>query len=62
MKSKLVERLLKNYAITRAQAVQVANIAPTTEEELRTILGTRTTDLTDEQISEIVAIIIKSRS
>ncbi|MHA1961685.1 MAG: RNA polymerase Rpb4 family protein [Candidatus Thorarchaeota archaeon] len=59
---KLVERLLKNYAITRAQAVQVANIAPTTEEELRTILGTRTTDLTDEQISEIVAIIIKSRS
>ncbi|UCE09441.1 MAG: hypothetical protein JSW61_10775 [Candidatus Thorarchaeota archaeon] len=59
---RLVERLLKSYDITRSQAVQVANIAPTTVEELRSILGTRTTDLTDEQIAEIVDIVIKSRS
>ncbi len=59
---KLVERLMRNYEITRAQAVQVANIAPTTTEELRTILDARTTDLTDEQLGEIVEIVKKSRS
>ncbi len=59
---KLVERLVKKYGITRAQAVQVANIAPTTLEELRTILDARTTNLTDEQLAEIVEIVKKSRS
>ena len=59
---KLVERLEKTYEISKAQAVQIANIAPTSVEELRTILDTRTTDLTDEQLIEIVDMVIKSRS
>ena len=59
---KLVERLIKNYGISRAQAVQVVNIAPITEEELKTILDARSTNLTDEQIIEIVDLVIKNRS
>ena len=59
---KLIERLEKNYEISRSQAVQIANIAPTSIEELRTILDTRTTDLTEEQLIEIVDMVIKSRS
>ncbi|MBD3405998.1 MAG: hypothetical protein GF411_07735 [Candidatus Lokiarchaeota archaeon] len=53
---KLVERLMKNYEITRSQAVQVINLAPTTEEELKTILDPRSVELTDEQYAEIVEI------
>ncbi|MHA2379512.1 MAG: RNA polymerase Rpb4 family protein [Candidatus Thorarchaeota archaeon] len=59
---KLVDRLIKNFGLTRAQAVQVVNIAPTTVEELRTILDARSTDVTDEQISEIVQIVSKATS
>jgi len=59
---KLVERLMKNYELSRAQAVQIVNIAPVNPEELKTILGSRTTDLTDEQLIEIVDIIINKRS
>ncbi|NHJ12606.1 MAG: hypothetical protein EAX95_02975 [Candidatus Thorarchaeota archaeon] len=57
---KLTERLMKSYDISRALAVQVINIAPTTVEEMRTILDARSTDLTDEQIQEIVEIIEKA--
>jgi DNA-directed RNA polymerase subunit F len=60
--TKLVERLLKNYEISRAQAVQVVNIAPITVEELRSILDARSTSLTDEQMIEIVDLVIKNRS
>ena len=56
---KLVERLIKNYNVSRTQAVQVANIAPTTPEEMRSILDARSTDLTDEQVQEIVDIVTK---
>ncbi|MHA2143418.1 MAG: RNA polymerase Rpb4 family protein [Candidatus Thorarchaeota archaeon] len=56
---KLLTRLIKNYSLTRAQAVQVVNIAPTTAEEMRTILDARSTDLDDEKISEIVEIVKK---
>ncbi len=59
---KTVERLMKNYALSRAQAVQLVNIAPNTEEEMKTVLDTRKTDLTDDQIAEIVEIIQKARS
>ncbi|MFW9799214.1 MAG: RNA polymerase Rpb4 family protein [Candidatus Thorarchaeota archaeon] len=59
---KLVERLIKNFGITRAQAVQVVNIAPTTVEELRTILDARSTSITDEQILEIAEIVKKATS
>ncbi|TXT56509.1 MAG: hypothetical protein BAJATHORv1_20098 [Candidatus Thorarchaeota archaeon] len=51
---KLVDRLMRNYEITRAQAVQVINIAPTSEEELKTLLDPRSVELTDEQYTEIV--------
>ena len=60
--TKLVERLIKNYEITRAQAVQIVNIAPTSAEEVKTIVDTRSTSLTDEQILEIVDLVLKSRS
>jgi DNA-directed RNA polymerase subunit F len=59
---KVVERIIKNYDLTRSQAVQIVNIAPTTVEELKSILSSRTTSLTDEQLIEIVDLIVKSRS
>lgn len=59
---KVVDKLLKSYDLTRSQAVQIVNIAPTTVEELKSILSSRSTSLTDEQIIEIVDLIIKSRS
>ncbi|MFW9926214.1 MAG: RNA polymerase Rpb4 family protein [Candidatus Thorarchaeota archaeon] len=59
---KVVDKLLKTYDLTRSQAVQIVNIAPTTVEELKSILSSRSTSLTDEQIIEIVDLIIKSRS
>jgi DNA-directed RNA polymerase subunit F len=59
---KLVERLIKKYNISRAQAVQIVNIAPTSAEEIRTIVDARTIDLTEEQIIEIVDLVLKSRS
>ena len=59
---KLVEKLMKDYNLSRSQAVQVINIAPTNPEELKTILDARSTNLTDEQIIEIVDLIINKRS
>ncbi len=59
---KVVDKLLKTYDLTRSQAVQIVNIAPTTVEELKSILSSRSTSLTDEQMIEIVDLIIKSRS
>ncbi|MFX1561457.1 MAG: RNA polymerase Rpb4 family protein [Promethearchaeota archaeon] len=59
---KLVERLLKKYEVSRAQAVQIVNIAPVTIEELRSILDAKSTNLTDEQMIEIVDLVIKNRS
>jgi len=59
---KLVERLMKNFNLSRSQAVQVANIAPTTPEEMRSILDARSTDLTEEQIQELVEIVEKAVS
>ncbi|OLS30256.1 MAG: hypothetical protein ThorAB25_11050 [Candidatus Thorarchaeota archaeon AB_25] len=60
--TKLVDRLLKKYEVSRAQAVQIVNIAPTTVEELKSILDARSANLTDEQMIEIVDLVIKSRS
>ena len=60
--TKLVERLLKSFDINRAQAVQIVNIAPITVEELKSILDTRATSLTDEQLIEIVDLVVKNRS
>lgn len=60
--TKLVDKLLKGYDINRAQAVQIVNIAPITVEELRSIFDTRATNLTDEQMIEIVDLVIKNRS
>ena len=59
---KLVERLVKKFNISQAQAVQIVNIAPTSKEEMRTILDARSTDITDEQIIEIVDLVIKNKS
>ncbi len=59
---KLVERLMNNYNLSRPQAVQIVNIAPVNPEELKTIIDARTTQLTDEQIIEIVDLIINKRS
>jgi DNA-directed RNA polymerase subunit F len=59
---KLVERLMKNYELTKFQAVQIVNIAPINIEELKTILDARSSDLTEEQMLEIVGIIESSRS
>jgi DNA-directed RNA polymerase subunit F len=60
--AKLVEKLMKDYNLTRSQAVQVVNIAPINPEEMKTILDARSTSLTDEQIIEIVDLIINKRS
>ena len=60
--TKLVERLLKAFDINRAQAVQIVNIAPITVEELKSILDTRATNLTDEQMTAIVELVLKNRS
>ena len=59
---KLVDRLMKNYDLTRFQAVQIVNIAPTTVEEIKTILDTRSSDLTEEQMVEVAELIANSRS
>jgi DNA-directed RNA polymerase subunit F len=60
--TKLIEKLMKTYNVTRALAVQVVNIAPVTPEELRTILDARSTSVTNEQIAEIVDLVIKARA
>ncbi|MHA1943698.1 MAG: RNA polymerase Rpb4 family protein [Candidatus Thorarchaeota archaeon] len=60
--AKVVEKLLKNYDLNRSQAVQIVNIAPITVEELKSILSSRSTNLTDEQMIEIVDLVIKNRS
>ncbi len=59
---KLVEKLIKKYSLSRSLAVQVVNIAPTTMEELKTILDPRNTDLTEEQLVEIVDLVLKGKS
>ena len=60
--TKVIEKLMKSYNITRSLAVQVVNIAPVTPEEMRTILDARSSSVTDEQIAEIVDMIEKSRA
>ena len=60
--TKLVDKLIKNYGISRAHAVQIVNIAPTTIEELKTILDTKSSSLTDEQLIEIVDLVIKNKT
>ena len=60
--TKLVDRLIKNYGVSRAHAVQIVNIAPTTIEELKTILDTKSSSLTDEQLIEIVDLVIKNKT
>jgi DNA-directed RNA polymerase subunit F len=60
--AKLVERLIKNYEISRMQAVQIVNIAPITIEELKTIIDARSSSLSDEQMDEIVNLVVKNRS
>ena len=60
--AKLVEKLMKDYNLSRAQAVQIVNIAPINPEELRTIVDARSTELTDEQIIEIVDLVINKRT
>ena len=59
---KLVEKLMKDYNLSRPQAVQIVNIAPINPEELKTIIDTRSSDLTDEVLIEIVDLIISKRS
>ena len=59
---KVVEKLMKDYKLSRSQAVQVVNISPINPEELKTILDARSTNLTDEQIISIVDFIINKRS
>lgn len=59
---KVVEKLMKDYKLSRSQAVQVVNISPVNPEELKTILDARSTNLTDEQIINIVDLIINKRS
>jgi len=59
---KVVEKLMKDYKLSRSQAVQVVNISPINPEELKTILDARSTNLTDEQIISIVDLIINKRS
>ncbi len=59
---KVVEKIIKNFSFTRAQAVQIVNIAPTTIEELKSILSQRSTSLSEEQMIEIVDLVIKNRS
>jgi DNA-directed RNA polymerase subunit F len=58
--TKVIEKLMKSYNITRSLAVQVVNIAPVTPEEMRTILDAKSSSVTDEQIAEIVDLIVKS--
>ena len=60
--TKLVARLMKNYELTKFQAVQIVNIDPINSEELNTILDARSSDLTEEQMLEIVGIIETNRS
>lgn len=59
---KVVEKLMKDYKLSRSQAVQVVNISPINPEELKTILDARSTNLTDEQVISIVDLIINKRS
>ena len=60
--AKVVEKLMKDYKLSRSQAVQVVNISPINPEELKTILDARSTNLTDEQIINIVDLTINKRS
>ena len=59
---KVVEKLISGYGISRSQAVQIVNIAPTTIEELKSVYDTKMTNLTDDKLMEIVDLIVKNRS
>jgi DNA-directed RNA polymerase subunit F len=60
--AKLVEKLMKDYNLSRAQAVQIANIAPVNPEEIKTIIDARSANITDEQFIEIVDLIVNKKS
>lgn len=60
--AKLVEKLMKDYNLSRAQSVQIVNIAPINPEELKTIVDARSANLTDEQLIEIVDLVINKKS
>jgi DNA-directed RNA polymerase subunit F len=60
--AKLVEKLIKDYNLSRAQAVQIANIAPVNPEEIKTIIDARSANITDEQFIEIVDLIVNKKS
>ena len=60
--AKLVEKLMKDYSLSRSQAVQVVNISPINPEEMKTILDGRSINLSDEQIIEIVDLIVNTRA
>ena len=60
--TKVEEKLIEAYHLSRIQAVQIVNISPTTLEELKTIIDAKSTNLTQEQFDEIVDLITKSRS
>lgn len=49
-----IKRMEGKYELDRSTAVQIANIAPTSLEELRSILGKHYTGLTEEEMIEIV--------
>ncbi|MGY5860735.1 MAG: RNA polymerase Rpb4 family protein [Candidatus Thorarchaeota archaeon] len=59
---KLVEKLMKDYSLSRAQAVQLVNIAPVNPEEIKTIIDARSSSFSDEQVIEIVDLIVNKRS
>ncbi|MHA1771260.1 MAG: RNA polymerase Rpb4 family protein [Candidatus Thorarchaeota archaeon] len=60
--AKLVTRLMTKFELNRGIAVQIVNIAPTTEEELKVILGSQASKFTDEKIIEIIDMVMKARS
>ncbi len=60
--AKLVDRLMSKFELSRSLAVQITNIAPTTEEELKVILGSHASNFTDEQLIQIIDMVMKARS
>ncbi len=58
----LVEKLVSEFLISRATAVQIANIVPKSIEELRTILAPERRVFTKEDLEKMLSIVNEAAS
>lgn len=58
----LVKELVEKYGLARVTAIQVVNIAPTTPDELQSILSVEKRQFKDEDVKSIIDLINSHKS